>query len=430
MVGMELEVAGIGRIAGAKIRLDGVTVIAGENNTGKTTIGKAALALIDGRFDLDRRMTDATRRTIQNAVQDGMIPADEDETWSQRRQTILQASERTDRFLESPDMSVEDFLTALCDDGLRLQDIDAVRTQIEAAMNLKLTEYAASQIDLRLSSLFHEDALSRVDGYGDYHRLALHTDDGAVTSMSWAASDEHVFDGDSFAGPNAVWVDTPALIENLDGMFRRGLYGRFRGDDRHVAMQAIMDAEYNAAEEEWHPDDRTRGIIRAIEQITPVSLERRPDMRGRQFHDQTLDVRDGEALKLHNASMGVKSLLLLHRLVSTGVVRAGTVLILDEPEIHLHPKWQLSYAKILMMLAKQMDVKVLVTTHSPYFLDALHVYMEREGMLQRFHVYLPESDAHGMDVFNEADETQQAAYMMRLAEPFDELDRVRDGMVK
>lgn len=106
MVGMELEVAGIGRIAGAKIRLDGVTVIAGENNTGKTTIGKAALALIDGRFDLDRRMTDATRRTIQNAVQDGMIPADEDETWSQRRQTILQTSERTNRFLESPDMSV------------------------------------------------------------------------------------------------------------------------------------------------------------------------------------------------------------------------------------------------------------------------------------------------------------------------------------
>ena len=33
MVGMELEVAGIGRIAEAHIRLDGVTVIAGENNT-------------------------------------------------------------------------------------------------------------------------------------------------------------------------------------------------------------------------------------------------------------------------------------------------------------------------------------------------------------------------------------------------------------
>lgn len=74
MVGMELEVMGIGRIAEAHIRLDGVTVIAGENNTGKSTIGKAALALIDGRFDLDRRMTDATRRAIRQAVQrDGPV---------------------------------------------------------------------------------------------------------------------------------------------------------------------------------------------------------------------------------------------------------------------------------------------------------------------------------------------------------------------
>ncbi len=426
MVGMELEVAGIGRVVEARIRLDGVTVIAGENNTGKSTIGKAALALIDGRFDLDRRMTDATRRAIRQAVQSGMVPSDEDETWAQRRQTVLQVHEQTDRFMESTDMDVEDFITALHSEGIRMQDVNAVRAQIEAAVNMRLTEYAASQIDLRLSSLFDEDALSRVDGYGKGHRLALHTDDGAVTSMSWDMPDDHVFDGDSFAGPNAVWVDTPALIENLTGLYGHVLYGRPREDDRHVALRAITDATHNAIVEEWQPDDRVLEVMRAIEHITPVSLDRRPDMQGRQFRDRTLDVRDGEALKLHNASMGVKSLLMLHRLLSTGVVRAGTVLILDEPEIHLHPKWQLSYAKILAMMAQRMDVKVLVTTHSPYFLDALHVYMEHEGMLDRFHVYLPTMDEHGMDVFNEADESRQADYMMQLAAPFDELDRLRD----
>ncbi|RGW08676.1 ATP-binding protein [Bifidobacterium pseudolongum] len=426
MVGMELEVAGIGRVAEAHIRLDGVTVIAGENNTGKSTIGKAALALIDGRFDLDRRMTDATRRTIQQAVRGEMIPSDEGETWAQRRQMIIQAEKQTDRFMESTDMDVEDFIDALHGEGIRLQDVDAVRAQIETAVNMRLTEYAAAQIDRRLSSLFDEDALSRVDGYGGIHRLALHTDDGAVTSMSWDTSDEHVFDGDSFAGPNAVWVDTPALIENLAGISSHAWYGRPREDDRHVAIRAIMDAAHNATMEEWQPDDKTLEVIHAIERIAPVSLDRRPDMQGRQFRDRTLHVRDGEALKLHNASMGVKSLLMLHRLLTTGVVRAGTVLILDEPEIHLHPKWQLSYAKILAMMAKQLDVKVLVTTHSPYFLDALHVYMEHEGMLDRFHVYLPTMDEHGMDVFNEADEGTQADYMMQLAAPFDELDRLRD----
>lgn len=267
MVGMELEVAGIGRIAEAHIRLDGVTVIAGENNTGKSTIGKAALALIDGRFDLDRRMTDATRRAIRQAVQSGMIPSDEGETWAQRRQMIIQAEKQTDRFMESTDMDVEDFITALHSEGIRMQDVNAVRAQIEAAVNMRLTEYAASQIDLRLSSLFDEDALSRVDGYGKGHRLALHTDDGAVTSMSWDMPDDHVFDGDSFAGPNAVWVDTPALIENLAGVSSHAWYGRLREDDRHVAIQAIMDAAHNAIVEEWQPDDRVLEVARAIAYI-------------------------------------------------------------------------------------------------------------------------------------------------------------------
>lgn len=31
-----------------------------------------------------------------------------------------------------------------------------------------------------------------------------------------------------------------------------------------------------------------------------------------------------------------------------------------------------------------------------------------------------------MDVFTEADESRQADYMMQLAAPFDELDRLRD----
>ena len=37
---MELKISNFAKIKEANIKLDGITVIAGENNTGKSTIGK------------------------------------------------------------------------------------------------------------------------------------------------------------------------------------------------------------------------------------------------------------------------------------------------------------------------------------------------------------------------------------------------------
>jgi AAA15 family ATPase/GTPase len=38
---MFLNIKGIGKISDSQIKMDGITVIAGENNTGKSTFGKA-----------------------------------------------------------------------------------------------------------------------------------------------------------------------------------------------------------------------------------------------------------------------------------------------------------------------------------------------------------------------------------------------------
>lgn len=50
------------------------------------------------------------------------------------------------------------------------------------------------------------------------------------------------------------------------------------------------------------------------------------------------------------------------------------VLVLDEPEVHLHPEWQLRYAEIIVLLQKTFNLTVVVTTHSSHFLEALDLY--------------------------------------------------------
>ena len=52
----------------------------------------------------------------------------------------------------------------------------------------------------------------------------------------------------------------------------------------------------------------------------------------------------------------------------------NTILIIDEPEVHLHPKWQIKYAEILILISKELGVKILLNSHSPYLIRAMEVY--------------------------------------------------------
>ena len=47
---MIFEVKNIGKIRHADVKLDGITVIAGENNTGKSTIGKMLFCVFNSFY--------------------------------------------------------------------------------------------------------------------------------------------------------------------------------------------------------------------------------------------------------------------------------------------------------------------------------------------------------------------------------------------
>ena len=52
---MELKISNIGKVTNAEIILKGITVIAGENNTGKSTIGKALFAAFNSMYQLNQK---------------------------------------------------------------------------------------------------------------------------------------------------------------------------------------------------------------------------------------------------------------------------------------------------------------------------------------------------------------------------------------
>lgn len=83
-----------------------------------------------------------------------------------------------------------------------------------------------------------------------------------------------------------------------------------------------------------------------------------------------LTVREDLRIDLYNASSSIKQLapLLLYLRYRAA---PGQTLIIDEPEMNLHPEGQAKLLEALGMLAN-LGVHVLLTTHSPYFMAHLN----------------------------------------------------------
>mgnify|MGYP001237739125 CR=1 FL=1 len=109
---------------------------------------------------------------------------------------------------------------------------------------------------------------------------------------------------------------------------------------------------------------------------------------------------------------------LLQLLEKGGFLRQGNIVIIDEPEVHLHPKWQLLYAEIIICLVQQ-GTHVIVTTHSPYILEALELYSKKLSTEVVQYYY---ASVDNGTVFENVTSNLDYIYQS-LAEPFIKLER-------
>ena len=131
--------------------------------------------------------------------------------------------------------------------------------------------------------------------------------------------------------------------------------------------------------------------------------------------DKVLDVK--------NLSTGFKTFAILKTLLMNGTIEYNGTIILDEPEIHLHPEWQLLFAELIVLIQKEFGVHILLNTHSPYFLNAIEVYAVKYGINDRCKYYLASSQD---DISTIGDVTNNIELIYsKLARPLQELENER-----
>ena len=130
-----------------------------------------------------------------------------------------------------------------------------------------------------------------------------------------------------------------------------------QGYDAHEAQLAT-----NLVYRNKDADKLSKMMVR----VTGVGLKADP-VRGRKVEVKSKN-KEGE-VNIAGEGFGTSSLiLLLHQLI---IADNGATVLIEEPEIHLHPKAQADLAEVLAEMAKAEDKQIIMTTHSEHILSRL-----------------------------------------------------------
>jgi len=85
--------------------------------------------------------------------------------------------------------------------------------------------------------------------------------------------------------------------------------------------------------------------------------------------------KKGETFPLSSASSGELSLISTLIFISS-FIQDNTLILVDEPENSLHPKWQKEYISMIMDLFSYFRPNIIAATHSPIVISGLHKELE------------------------------------------------------
>ncbi len=100
-----------------------------------------------------------------------------------------------------------------------------------------------------------------------------------------------------------------------------------------------------------------------------VAKSLRLQRQGKSRHYEVVVERGGVTVNVMDVGFGVSQVLPI--LVLAYFVPRGSVIIAEEPEIHLHPRAQGCLAELLVEVSKERDVQFLVETHSEHLFRRL-----------------------------------------------------------
>lgn len=421
---MKLTLKNIGKIGTASVEINGITVIAGENNTGKSTIGRALFAVFNSFCNVQTQIEAERIASIENLLNRMYMNVGIRFTRTANTADIARTIvSHIDEYRQSelPDMqkSIIALLSQYIDVKVEsFDDNTAADTvlRIKDVLNVSDVDFLKSVLERNLDAEFNEQVcniFSEDDG-----EIQLQIKDSILTVSVENEGSVDIQNPDNISlHTEVVYIDDPFVLDDLR-MFYWRMSGASSDHQYHLRRKlSLSDSETNVFDE-IIAKDKLNSIYEKISSVCSGDVIRsRKSMTGYQKKgsDKVLNVR--------NLSTGLKTFVILKMLLTSGAIEPNGTIILDEPEIHLHPEWQLLFAELIVLIQKEFGVHILLNTHSPYFLNAIEVYTAKYGVADKCKYYLAFSEN---DISNIEDVTDNIeAIYSKLARPLQDLENER-----
>jgi predicted ATPase len=436
---MNLRMNNFAKIEQIDIKLDGITVLVGENNTGKSTAGKALFSIFNALEDVENKikkqrmneMGETCRSVIQEYASD---MNNSERRVNARRYRFYSCSEKIsedcmNQYWKTGNFAENQVLPLITKDLEQCWDIERMESG-----EAKLQELAKQIYDafVPMIELPEKEILKEV--ITRYFQQVFHGQINSLCGEEKEASIELLIKGktvkarfrenecfDFFSEVQllhqVIYIDNPFVMDELNGG------GSINVTERHL-IKLLM-------KEDGDIMDGIVGSVIAKERIDMVYQLLSGVVDGDivrtnqdEYYIKTELLRD--SLSTKNLSTGMKSFVILKLLLKKGLIKEQDILVLDEPEIHLHPQWQIVYAELIVLLQKEFNLTVVVVTHSPYFMDAIDLYSRKYKTKNRVNYYLAEAGMQGATMECVTDNLEQA--YDKMVSPIDILETLRNEL--
>lgn len=376
----------------ASIVNEGITVIAGENGSGKSTLSRAMYYMVNvmsgfpeyvfrealaNVLDMTRPLRDAmtqtthvmSNRTMIREKYDQLAEVENFEDMEASFQSMLMAyrpilenffetvkeSKKQDRILE--------YLGVDTNGSSAVMAQDCVDATWQKFTNVVTT--AQENIDKHPKALLF-----------DYlHTYGMDMHDFPQKGVKFTEDGVDLIISKFFSAPlglhRAIYIDTPMAVN----------------DNFNYSTRYWNNLTYLMNQQAVTPTEEERILRRKLREILNGDITIEKD----QFTSKSklcYSRLDGLDIDLVNAATGIKSFAYLLRLLANGHLKEDTLLLIDEPEAHLHPQWIVEFANILVLLNKKLGVKIVITSHNPDMISAIHSISEAQGVQETTRFYL------------------------------------------
>ena len=410
---MKLKISNFAKIEKADINIDGITVICGDNDTGKSTIGKILFSIFNyDNFKKVRIRNDFRRKLYQSLIRyifkneiehhyfeimDNIFnnvdylynEINRDKLYNILKKNI------PDRIIN--DISDETIYKAV-DDILKVMSIseDKLKFQI-------MSDYFGNIFEYQINNLFNKNGNAELELEIKNQKMNIEF-----------KNDECVkFESDFNIIHNAFYIDNPFIINYINGdidtdnfILEKTIHDFVSADNKNV-FDSVKNKEI------------LEKVYDVLNSVMNAKIINKDDDLYLHYNENDIEIKFG------NLSAGLKSFVIIKRLLENGSLNEKDVLILDEPEIHLHPKWQLIYAELIVLLQKYFNLTITITTYSHYFFFFINRFSKRHNIYERVNFYITElSENQSNVIFKNVNDNLNIIYK-KMYEPLEILKNMR-----